>query len=291
VNLLSREREADDVMEEWPDDIVDAVTALYRDPPEEFVKQRDELVAELRRSGRRQDAATVKRLRRPGRPAWALDTVFFTDPPALERVAAAVAGVVEAQQGQGDLREATRLLRAAVRDAADVASLTAGAGLASERASLVRALTAVVGDPDAFALLRAGRLNEIPTGASVDALMRPPAVEVAPLQPIPDRRRRKRAASETKVTQRAEHDVEQAEAAVADAKSDAALTETEVEAASTSVDAANVALRQAEVRLRDERARLQEARRQAKLARDRLRDAERALAVARGRRTRLGTTR
>lgn len=291
MNLLSWERETDDVnMEDLPDDLLDAVTELYRDPPDEFVKHRDALVSELRHMKRRDDAATVKKLRRPGRTAWALDTVYFTERAALERVAAAVAAVVEAQSGMGDLREATRLLRASVRDAADVAARTAGAGLASERASLVRALTTVVADADAFTLLRAGRLGEIPTGASVDALMRPPVVDVAPLQPVPGPAPEAEPA-DSRTLQRARRVAEQAEEAAAAAKAEADRTEAEVDVAKRGVDAANVALHEAEVRLRQERARLQESRREAKQARDELRDAERALTVARGRLSRLTTPR
>lgn len=271
-----------------PDDLAESVTELYRDPPEEFVKNRDVLTSELRHTGRRDDAATVKRLRRPAPAAWALDSVYFSDRPALERVAAAVAGVVDAQSGRGNLREATRLLRAAVRDAADVASRTAGAGLASEKASLVRALTAVVADPDAFALLRTGRLGEIPTGSSLDGLMRPPTLDVAPLQPVPTPAEPTPPVNAATLERARQAFAEAEEAAVA-AKAEAQQTEADVDTTKSSVDAANLALHQAEVRLRDERARLQEARRQAKLARDRLRDAERALTVARARLTRLTT--
>ena len=275
-------------VDELPDDLAESVTELYRDPPEEFVKNRDALTSELRHAGRRDDAHTVKRLRRPERSAWALDSVYFSDRAALERVAAAVAGVVDAQSGRGNLREATRLLRAAVRDAADVASRTAGAGLASEKASLVRALTAVVADPDAFALLRAGRLGEIPTGSSLDGLMRPPTPDVAPLQPVPSPARPSRPGN-AEARERARQAMDAAEEAAVAAKAEAQQTEADVGTITTAVEAANAALHEAEVRLRDERARLQEARRQSKLARDRLRDAERALAVARGRHTRLIT--
>jgi hypothetical protein len=281
---------SDPALTALPDDLADAVTELYRDPPDEFVKHRDALVRELRHLKRRDDADAVKRLRRPERPAWMLDTVFFNDRAALERVAAAVAGVVEAQSGIGNLREATRLLRAAVRDAADVAARVAGAGLASEKASLVRALTAAVADAEAFALLRAGRLGEIPTGGSVDALMRPPSIEVAPLQAVPAPASEPEPADSASM-KRARRAVEAAEDTVTAARDDASRTESEVDVAKTSVDAAQVALREAETRMRQERARLQEARAQAKLSRDHLRDAERSLAVARGRLTRLTTPR
>ena len=49
------------------------VKELYRGPPEGFIGARDALVKRLRDEGRDDDAAEVKKLRRPTVAAWALD--------------------------------------------------------------------------------------------------------------------------------------------------------------------------------------------------------------------------
>ena len=51
----------------------DAVRELFTLPPEEFVAARDRLAAELKEAGKADEAAEVKRLRRPSVVAWAVN--------------------------------------------------------------------------------------------------------------------------------------------------------------------------------------------------------------------------
>lgn len=148
-----------------------AIADVYRGSLEEFVGRRDALVKELRAADRRDDANTVKGLRKPTRTAWALDAAVLDDPATVEQVAAAVADAIEAQSGGGDLRGAFDQLRTAVRDlAAAAATAAAGDGHPVDQAALVPAVSAVIGDADAFDALRAGRLATIPTAGGLDLL-------------------------------------------------------------------------------------------------------------------------
>src|SRR5688572_24842765 len=63
---------------------------LYGDPPEDFVAARNELVKRLRADDRKDDAADVKKLKKPTRPAalvnW-LSRERATDVGALAKIA------------------------------------------------------------------------------------------------------------------------------------------------------------------------------------------------------------
>lgn len=65
------------------DDLDDRVAAVYGGPLTSFVAGRDALARELRSAGRRDDAARVRKLRKPKLVAWALDAGARADPGAL----------------------------------------------------------------------------------------------------------------------------------------------------------------------------------------------------------------
>ena len=148
---------------------VDAeVAALYRDPPEAFVAGRNGLAKALRAAKRRDEAATVAKLRRPSRLAWAFNAALAGDPALGDRLDGAVTAVADAQDGSGSVREASAGLRAAVADLVDAAAEAAdSAGHQHDRSTLTPSALAVVGDPDALAALRAGRLDDVPSGGGV----------------------------------------------------------------------------------------------------------------------------
>src|SRR5262245_13184858 len=149
-----------------------AIARVYRGPLEEFVSRRDALAKQLRASGRREDADAMKALRKPSRVAWTLDNAVLTDADAIDSLAQAIGAAVESQSsGSGDLRAALESVRTAVREFAEAAAQAAdAAGQRSDALSLVPAVLAVMGDSDAFAALRAGRLAEIPEGGALDFL-------------------------------------------------------------------------------------------------------------------------
>lgn len=262
-----------------------AKTTLYAEALEDFVARRDAIVRELRAEGKREEATAVKALRKPSRMAWALDAAFHADPDHIERVAAAINQVVEAQDGRGDMRDATRALRDAVQAAARVAAdAAAGAGHAVDRSSIAPALLAVVGDATAFGQLRQGQLADIPTGGALDVLTNPPPLlDVSPSAlpaagPAPDAapppvdlaaRRRARAA------------VADAEAATKEAHDAQAAAERAVDEAKAAFEAADAALRQAEIDARHARKALNDAQAAARAAAQAARQTDRALATTR----------
>lgn len=103
------------------DDLDGRIDALYAGPPAMFTKARDGLVKELRASGLRAEADTVRSLRRPSRLAAELNRLAREDPQRLEALIAAedlLASVqrrmVEGAAGVAALREAEGAEAAAV---------------------------------------------------------------------------------------------------------------------------------------------------------------------------------
>lgn len=261
-----------------------AKAELYAEALDQFVTRRDAIVRELRADGKRAEATAVKALRKPSRMAWALDAAFHADPGHVERVAAAVNQVVEAQDGRGEMRDATRALRDAVQALARVAAgAAADAGHPVDRANLVPAMLAVVGDPTAFGELRRGQLADIPVGGDLDVLTNPPPLlDVGPsaaAQPEPEPE--VAAPVDLAARRRALAAVADAESAAAQAHADQATADRAVDDAKAAFEAADAALRQAEIDARDARTALNKAQSSARSAAQAARQADRNLAAAR----------
>lgn len=280
---------------EVADELEEAAAGVYRGPLEEFVARRDALVAELRTAGRRDDANTVKRWRKPTRTAWALDAAVFQERANAERLATAVATMVAAQSGRGDVRAASERLRLAVRELASAAAhLAADEGHPVDRAGLVPAVMAVIAEPDALTALRAGRLTDIPAPKELGLLgQAPPGVQPAATAVGTDPR-----GADTETTEAGAAGAESggpgapavsaAREALQQAEDEAAAAREQVEAADRAVtdgeaalDDANEQLRRAEQEARTARDQLREAQQTAKAARQQVRQAERAAASAR----------
>ena len=78
--------------------IPDEAASLLREAPEGFIAARDALVARLRASGRDDDAAVVKALRKPTVVAWALNQLSIRDPDGVRGLLDSGAEVRAAQQ-------------------------------------------------------------------------------------------------------------------------------------------------------------------------------------------------
>jgi hypothetical protein len=118
---------------------------LYEVRPEEFVAARTTLAKELRSAGRKDEAASVTKLRRPSLAAWALNQVARRSPAvveaALEAGAALRAASDEAMAGRpGPLRAATT----AERQAANEVVKAAASHLGSRAESLTPTLLATI---------------------------------------------------------------------------------------------------------------------------------------------------
>lgn len=285
-----------------PDDLDAAIAALYGGPLDEFVAGRDALARSLRAAGRTDEAATVRKLTKPKRLAWALDAAVLADRDAFEGVDAAAQWLAGARSG-ADVRDATNALRTAARALADVASERAAAtgGAALDHSELVPAVLAVAADPEALASLRAGRLVDVPSAGAFGAFAPGPDAGPTPApatrpaartepdgateapSPPPAGRGRAR----TRELKAADREIQRAEA-----KADAARTR--AEAATEAADRAAAELGAAEDRRREAqreveaaRERLDVARREARRAAAESEEAENAVSAARAARSSL----
>lgn len=283
-----------------------AIADVYGASPEGFVAKRDALAKELREAGRRDDANTVKRLRKPSRTAWSLDVVALNDPASVEDLVGALAAAIEAQSSGGDLRGALDDLRESVRRfSAMAAEMAKAAGQPVDQAGLVPALSAVVADTEAFEALRAGRLAAIPTGGGVDLLTSLPAIvppsrgtSRASRSTAEPRPRTGTSASDTQATVEAEatgtEGATQAEAVAATRRAlleaetvvritreRAAEAERALQRAEIAADVADEQLRVAERTAEARRNELEQARQEAEAAKTRQREAEEAATIAR----------
>lgn len=135
---------------------------LHATPPDEFVAARNALVKRLRADKRRAEATEVAALRKPPRAVWALNRLALSDDPHLADLLDAIDAVAEADAA--GYREAVAALRDRIGDTVDAAVAAVDAPRPDDHPEVMAALQAVLGDPDALALLVDGRLAEVPTG-------------------------------------------------------------------------------------------------------------------------------
>lgn len=154
-----------------PGDIDAAVAELYGGPLDSFVRRRDALARTLRSEGRRDDASSVRSLRKPKRLAWALDAARLANPTAVDDLAGAADAVADAQATGGDMRATTTRLRE-VQDALVEAAVEAAraADQRVDRSAVGLAVRAVASDPGALSELRSGRLVDVPAAGGLGGL-------------------------------------------------------------------------------------------------------------------------
>lgn len=144
---------------------------LYSGPLGDFIARRDAHAKELRAAGDREAASAVKSLRKPSRMAWALNRVVHRQPDAMSSIDAAVAGYLDAHAGAGDVRAAMTALRGSVRDFAVLAADAARtAEFKLDEGDIANAILAVLGNPDSYRELRAGRMADVPEAGGLDFL-------------------------------------------------------------------------------------------------------------------------
>ena len=245
-------------------DLDEAIVGLYAGPLDAFVARRDALVKELRASGQRDAAATVKNLRKPSRTAWALDLGVLGTPPAMQAVDTALNETLAAHSGSGDVRSAMTGLRNAMRDlAAHAARAAEREGLPVEAAVLTTALQSVLGTQDSLQLLRRGCLADVPESDGLDFLATLPAAPPPATHSKPAPRAAtttsypsgKQAAREAEL-ERARH----GEAAIAEARERAQAAQQKLHDAETRLKAAEKDLRDAELVVETRRSEVERAR-------------------------------
>jgi DNA repair exonuclease SbcCD ATPase subunit len=145
----------------------DEIGGLYGLPLEEFTAARNVLAKRLRADGEKDAAAEVAKLRKPSRPAWAINRAARADPDLAAAVLDAAAGLAEAQQaavsgsGREALDEAVQAEREAVESLVAAARRELAEAGAANEAMVDRArrtLRAVAGDAELQEELDAARI-------------------------------------------------------------------------------------------------------------------------------------
>jgi hypothetical protein len=161
--------------------------ALYQAPPEEFTARRNAAAKELKQRGRTDAAKELLALKKPSVSAWTVNQLFFREPEAWARLAAAGEALREAyanlgssgpqalHRGQAALRQAL----AAVQDKAQ--RLLEKDGRAATSATLARIGSTLhalaLREPDDT--VRPGRLSADVNPPGLEALTGEPADEAA----------------------------------------------------------------------------------------------------------------
>ncbi len=255
--------------------------ALYRLPLAQFVSARDALAAELRKSGRREDAAHVKSQARPSPPAWAVNQVHHAHPELLQALREAGELLKDAQRrgDAADFADATRARNGALAACEGAArdALTSG-GHATAHATLravTRTLEAIAAAGDAGVEPAVGRLVRELAPPGFDALgdgfeaAIAPRPEVArPVEPtVSERREQALALAERARRELAECEPERAAALLELAQAEQAAVE------------ARRASDRAEADLRTARSRVAQVEKRFVAASERASDAERLVAL------------
>jgi hypothetical protein len=149
----------------------DPIARLYGLDLEDFVSERDALAKRLRAEGDRDGAATVKKLAKPTRAAWAVNRLVRDRPEEIEALVAAGAALAGAQEqlldgaDAGVLRGAAEAARALVDALADEAPVD-GAARDKVRATLHAATV----DEDVRDEVAAGRVTKERSAAGFGGL-------------------------------------------------------------------------------------------------------------------------
>lgn len=147
-----------------PTDLDAAIDALYTRPLDEFIAARDAAVRQITDGGDRLSAERVKRLPKPSVAAWVINNVAREHPEEVGALADLGDELRAAtrDRDRGRIRaldhlrrERTEALVRTVREAGEVGGRPVSAAVLDR---LTETLTAAVMDPDAAAVVRAGRL-------------------------------------------------------------------------------------------------------------------------------------
>lgn len=161
---------------------------LYRERPQGFVAGRDELAKELRGAGDGDEAARVKKLRRPTAAAWAINRAALTAPRKAKAFAEASGRLEDAQARalEGGDEDASAFRAAAAREneartalaeVAEQGARDAGDPLSDRSLELVvETLRAATADADLRDRVVRGRVEREQSGATIGAVPtgRPP---------------------------------------------------------------------------------------------------------------------
>jgi hypothetical protein len=216
---------------------------LYARPQESFIRARDDLAGRLKQAGQAEAAASVKQLRKPTVPLWAVNQLARRYPDEVRALLEAGDRLRVAQQAA--LRGESQELRTATADERELLrtltqrgeELLQEAGHSADKKRIAGTLRAAAVDPARRGLLEQGRLSEeleatgfgalagmeIPSEPEPEA--KPPKVPSAAVQRRREERLRKLRQGVTKAKReavKAERAVTRAEAGLAGARQRAA---------------------------------------------------------------------
>ena len=143
----------------------DSVRDLYGLPPGEFIAARDRLAGELKDAGRADEAAAVKKLRRPSIVAWAVNAASRERPDDVGALREAGRELRRAQRkalsggGGEELRRATDARRALIQTLADAGVEAIGARGGAHRDAIAETLDAASIDDELGERLEMGILD------------------------------------------------------------------------------------------------------------------------------------
>jgi hypothetical protein len=145
--------------------VKEATRDLFALPPEEFIAARDRLAAELKDAGNTEEAAEIKKLRRPSIVAWAVNVAARDRPEDVAALREAGQALRRAQRkalsggGGDDLRRATDGRRALIQTLADAGVAAMGERGATHRDAIAATLDAASVDDELGERLQAGILE------------------------------------------------------------------------------------------------------------------------------------
>ncbi|MGH2952528.1 MAG: hypothetical protein ACRDK9_00710 [Solirubrobacterales bacterium] len=229
--------------------MTDEVSRLYSLPLDEFTAERDAVARRLRKDGDREAADGIKKLRKPNRPAWAINQAVRADPAAAKRLVRAGERLDEAQRAALSGKGATKLRKAMAdqQEAVEQVAEVAGRSLESkERSAAIldrvrETLRAVATDEELRAEFADGRLTRdreaVGFGGSQPATT--PARAAKRREPGPD-------ADATARSREAQRNVKRAERALKTAARRVEATEGRLDRARQAFDQAQAAHEEAE---------------------------------------------
>jgi hypothetical protein len=147
-------------------ELSDVARELYATPPDRFIAERDALAKELKAEGRDDEAAEIKKLRRPSIVAWALNVASREHPDQVQALLEAGQALRRAQRtalsgGGGDaIRTATEERRALVQELADTAVAAIGERGGAHHDAIASTLEAASVDDELGHRLETGTLEK-----------------------------------------------------------------------------------------------------------------------------------
>jgi hypothetical protein len=236
------------------------IDRLFGFPLSEFTGARNALVRELRKAGRKDEAAEIRSLRKPSATVWAVNQLARSEPERVAELIKAGDALRKAQRDvlggkEADVREASRVQHELADELVDEArAILAEAGTKPTQAAAQRistTLRAASTDPNAVKLLRKGRLTE-----DVESIGFGPLLHVAPKgRGAPVKRstaaapRRARAAQKKKKVAAAKARLREERDALAAAEREAAAARKAAEQAERAAERAAARVEAAERRL------------------------------------------